>query len=137
MHFTVFGKPTGKARPRIVNGHAYTPEGTREYEDMVRTAFCQNNPGAAPLVGGVRVEILAFYAIPKSASRKERERMESNQLAPVIKPDWDNVGKIVCDALNGLAWHDDAQVVEAMVQKRYGITPMVCVRIEEVRDENA
>jgi Holliday junction resolvase RusA-like endonuclease len=47
-----------------------------------------------------------------------------------VKPDWDNVGKIVCDALNGVAWHDDAQIVDAHVEKRYGIEPMVCVVIE-------
>lgn len=132
MRFTVFGKPEGKARPRVVRGHAYTPEKTSTYEAMVCNAFKTNNPGACRLEGAVRVEIIAFYAVPKSATKARKALMRSNELRPVIRPDWDNIGKLVCDALNGVAWRDDSQVVEALVEKRYGLTPMVCVKIEEV-----
>ena len=85
----------------------------------------------------IRVSILAFYAVPKSACKRLQQQMRNNEVKPVVKPDWDNVGKIVCDALNGVAWHDDVQIVEAHVEKRYGITPMVCVNIEEVTHENS
>lgn len=45
--------------------------------------------------------------------------MLSGQLYPTKKPDWDNVGKIICDALNGIAYRDDAQIVFAAVSKSY------------------
>lgn len=131
------GKPEGKARPRIVNGHAYTPERTQAYEEMVRAAYrtmCGEEAFEPKLP--IKVSILAFYAVPKSAPESLKAKMRNNEIRPTTKPDWDNVGKIVCDALNGLAWHDDAQVVEAFVEKRYGITPMVCVRIEEAKDDH-
>jgi len=137
MRFVVFGKPEGKARPRMTrSGHAYTPENTRAYEEAVRLAYRQNCAGELPYEVGVplRVSILAFYAVPKSANKRTRERMKNNELSPTMKPDWDNVGKIVCDALNGLAWHDDAQIVDARVEKRYGLTPMVCVKIEPIEE---
>ncbi len=135
MRFTVFGKPEGKARARVVKGHAYTPEKTAVYEDSVRVAFRMGNPGARPLVGPVLVEIIAFYAIPSGATKAMQAKMRNNEVRPTTRPDWDNIGKIICDALSGYAWRDDAQVVEATVTKRYGITPMVCVRIEEVPNE--
>lgn len=135
--FTVFGKPEGKARPRVTRNHAYTPERTRAYEEMVRVAYLQGCGSETIIPAGipVTVDILAFYAVPKSAPKKLQAQMRNNKVRPLVKPDWDNVGKIVCDALNGLAWHDDAQVVEAHVEKRYGLTPMVCVRIEEMSSE--
>lgn len=37
---------------------------------------------------------------------------------PRKKPDADNIAKCL-DALNGVIWHDDAQVVECIVRKRY------------------
>ena len=132
MRFTVFGKPEGKARPRVVKGHAYTPEKTAAYEALVQAAFLAGNPGAQPLQGAVQVEIIAFYAVPASASKAKKEQMRNNEVRPVTRPDWDNVSKAVCDALNGIAWKDDSQIVEARVEKRYGLTPMVCVKIEEV-----
>ena len=116
----------------MANGHAYTPEKTRSYEEAVRLAFRTGNPGATLLKGPVRMEILAFYPVPKSAPKALREKMRTNEVQPTLKPDWDNIGKIISDALNDVAWHDDTQVVEAHVKKCYGITPMVCVRIEPV-----
>ena len=68
---------------------------------------------------------------PKSASGALRERMARREVVPVTKPDWDNIGKIIADAFNGVAWHDDAQITQATVHKVYGVTPMVRVEIKE------
>ena len=59
-----------------------------------------------------------------------RENLE----LPLKTPDGDNILKIVCDALNGLAWKDDTQVAEMTVRKRYSKTEaFVRVRIWEVK----
>ncbi len=46
------------------------------------------------------------------------------------KPDCDNIAKIILDALNGLAYDDDAQVVKLYVEKRYGAFDHVTVVLE-------
>lgn len=33
------------------------------------------------------------------------------------RADWDNLGKLVSDALNGIIWVDDRQVIDARVMK--------------------
>lgn len=50
-----------------------------------------------------------------------------------MKPDWDNIGKAVCDALNGIAYKDDSQVVSANVYKVWASDglPKVVVSIGE------
>ena len=45
--------------------------------------------------------------------------MTSGALFPLKKPDLDNVMKIVCDALNGIAYKDDVQIVNAKICKRW------------------
>lgn len=47
------------------------------------------------------------------------------------KPDFDNIGKIVCDSLNNIAYHDDAQIVDAQVRKFFSDDPRVVVTIQE------
>lgn len=142
VSFTVQGKPTGKARPRVVmqNGHAraYTPQATADYEERVRLEY-QAQCGNAYFERGVplMVQIVAYMPIPQSASQKQRERMLRGSLQPVKKPDWDNIGKIICDALNGVAWHDDAQIVRATVSKLYGLEEGVQVCVSEVMHEEA
>lgn len=63
--------------------------------------------------------ITACFGIPKSTSKKARTAMLSGQTYPTKKPDVDNVVKIVLDALNGFAWHDDAQVIDLHISKTY------------------
>ena len=52
-------------------------------------------------------------------------------IRPTRKPDFDNIGKIICDALNGIAYRDDAQIVDALVRKFYSDTPRVIVEISD------
>jgi len=83
----------------------------------------------------VQVGIIAYYPIPKSASKKKRADMESGKLRPIVKPDLDNVMKVVCDALNQIAYRDDSQIVAASLVKMYSNTPRVEVEIIDVGGE--
>ena len=137
MKFTIPGEPQGKARPRVVrNGNftrAYTPEKTASYENLVRLEY-QSQCGdrfydkEIPLA----VTITAHFAPPASASKRKLAAMLDKLLFPMKKPDLDNVAKIVCDALNGIAYHDDAQIVTLHVRKLYAVMPKVDVEISEV-----
>ena len=133
VQFTVPGKPVGKARPRFTRaGHTYTPEKTAEYEALVRSEYARQTqnfrfPDGVP----VKVQICAHYPIPASTSRKNTERMLTGEIAPIKKPDWDNIGKIICDSLNGVAYKDDAQITRATVIKLYSETPCVNVFLQE------
>jgi len=71
------------------------------------------------------MRIIAYYAIPASTSQKKRREMESGLLRPIKKPDVDNLAKVVCDALNKIAYRDDAQVVDAQVSKYYSDQPRI------------
>lgn len=51
---------------------------------------------------------------------------------PLKKPDVDNVAKIILDALNGIAYRDDKQVVTLIVKKSYAGESGVGVTISEV-----
>ena len=130
IEFDVFGEPVGKARPRVVNGHAYTPEKTRAYEQTVRL-ICKTKSKGVMFDKGipVKVGIEAYYKIPKSVSQKVRGSMLSGETEPCKKPDVDNLAKIILDSLNGLVYHDDAQVTELRVRKLYSDNPHVHVTI--------
>lgn len=130
MKFTIPGEPTGKARPRVTKWGAHTPEKTVLYENLVKT--CYDGP---LFEGQLEMRVTAFYGIPKSTAKKYIDSMLMGGIRPTKKPDADNVLKIICDALNKVAYYDDKQVVEAHVSKRYSSIPHVEVEIEEVRNE--
>lgn len=132
VKFTVPGAPKGKGRPRFSsrNGkvRTYTPDTTASYEDLVRMEYGSQCSGISFGDGPVAVTILAKFPIPKSVTKQRRAAMLRHE-RPAKKPDADNIAKIVCDALNGIAYDDDAQVVSLKVEKMYAAEPMVCVVI--------
>ena len=55
------------------------------------------------------------------------------RLLPTVPPDLDKLIRAVLDALTGIAYQDDAQVVELLTSKKYGAEPGVDISIFPVR----
>lgn len=113
VSFDVFGKVKGKGRPRFTRGgRPYTPKATRDYERAIREAY-ENATGRPPepFSGPIAVCIKTYRQLPKSTPKSVTSEPDTH------KPDADNVAKIVLDALNGVAWEDDAQVVRLTAYK--------------------
>ena len=136
IQFDIPGTPRGKQRPRVVrqNGRtiSFTPDQTVQYENLVRWCYKTAEGKRFPDDAALKVIINAFYEIPKSVSKKKRQQMINGEIRPTKKPDADNVAKIVCDSLNGIAYRDDAQIVTCIIKKWYSEEPSVSVEIEEV-----
>ncbi len=129
--FTIPGKPLGKQRPRVLrNGITYTPKETVNYETLVKEIYWNKYPTEKLLEGPVRATITAYMPIPKSTSKKKKALMLERKILPTKKPDWDNIGKIVTDALNEIAYYDDKQIISCTVEKYYSDQPKVQVKIE-------
>jgi len=158
----ISGRVTTKAGRAFVTHR--TPRKTMTYEAVIRSAFSSGYPDWQALPESyVFLSVDALYPPPKKiiARRasliKRLEAMKAKELSTgkavwktgeveaiereltfqrycPVRPDWDNVGKIVCDALNGVAWPDDARVVDAHVEKFYaldGEAPCLRIRIVE------
>ena len=115
----VEGKIKGKARPRFntKTGRAFTPGDTITYENWIRFAY-QEQDGRY-LTGAIRARVVAYYKIPKSYSKKRVQSIRDGLEMPLKKPDSDNIGKIVLDSLNKIAFDDDSQVADLRVIKKW------------------
>lgn len=132
--FEVPGRPRGKGRARFVRatGHTYTPEETVAYESLIAAEAARAMAGGAPISGPVSLTITAVCPIPVSWSKVKRAAALEGRLRPTAKPDFDNVSKVVSDALNHVAWHDDAQIVDARFAKLFGDRPHLLVEVRPV-----
>ena len=92
VRVTVPGEPVGKARPRVTRRGTYTPQATRDAEARVRAAVQGALGDPAPHPGPWTL-VLRFHRV----HRHQR--------------DVDNLAKLVMDALNGVLWEDDHQVL--------------------------
>lgn len=114
---TIPGNPIPKGRPRVANGVARTPLRTVEAESRVGWLV------KAALVGHGGPDD-ALYAV-------EARFFENRQTAQWA--DADNCQKLIGDALNGIIWDDDSQVIEWHVWVERGVnrprTELVIYRI--------
>jgi len=109
LSFTVVGDPMGKPRMTQRDRWMQRPAVLR-YRD-----YCDRIKEAAPnrvLTADVyAVAVMAYLAMPKSWSQK-KQKQHCGQMHRT-KPDWDNIGKAVCDAL----FKDDSGIADGRTQK--------------------
>ncbi|MBJ6360840.1 RusA family crossover junction endodeoxyribonuclease [Paenibacillus sp. GCM10012307] len=136
IQFTVYGEPVAQGRPRASTQggfvRMYDPAKSRDYKDYVRIAASEHAP-AKLLDGPLAMMVIAYRPIPKSFSKKKAADAEAGQIYPVSKPDADNYLKGIKDALKGIMWVDDSQVVDAYVRKRYSFKPRIEVTIRQIK----
>jgi Holliday junction resolvase RusA-like endonuclease len=126
------GLLVAKERPRFV-GRAVTPEKTRRASDaLARAAVAQ--VGTPGLEGALAVEITAGLAIPPSWPERKKALARAGTVRPTARNDVDNLAKTALDALNGLVWQDDGQIVTLSVSKWYADPPETLIVIQRIND---
>jgi Holliday junction resolvase RusA-like endonuclease len=120
MLIIIPGQPIAKGRPRasIQDGriHMRTPDKTANW--TTRAAMEIRRVIGCPMyTGPVRVDVVAVFKRPqRMLAKKWPNRRELH----AVKPDRDNIDKIICDALTKAgAIKDDCQVCDGRVQKFY------------------
>ena len=136
IDFEIKGKAKAKQSFRFSkNGFKYTPSDVVEYANLVRMSFINKYPAwsiAEFADKPLQVKIDVYMPLPKSYSRKKHEQALAGELRPTVKPDCDNIAKNINDALNGIVYPDDKQIVSLCINKHYSVDEYVNVEISEV-----
>jgi Holliday junction resolvase RusA-like endonuclease len=135
IHFQVEGDPKGKGRPRFSRvgnfTKVYTDKQTLSYEAMIATFAKQAMGGTEPLKTPVSVFLYVRLPIPQSYPKKRKEACLNGSELPCKKPDIDNIAKTYLDAMNGVIFVDDTQVIDLHVKKVYAAEAGVDVMVME------
>lgn len=132
--YIIDGEPVAKGRPRFTRrGHTYTPKKTADYENHIKRQLI--GQGAEPFGKEVplKVEVTFYKGHLKSWTKKQVFQAEDGSLLPVKRPDLDNYVKAILDGANEILWHDDSQIVDLLLYKRYDKTPRVEIKVSEIK----
>lgn len=132
----VLGDPVAQGRPRFSRQggfvKAYDPAKSRDYKSYVRLIAAQNAPDS-PVEGAIEFSLRIYRAIPKGMPKYKREAAKAGALRPVTKPDVSNVLKGVEDALKGVWYKDDSQIVGfGVLGKWYDERPRIEIMMREL-----
>ena len=131
--FEIDGPPVPWQRSRQ-NGKLHFISKEQAAARKVVAVLCKAAMRGQPIFDGpLRMDILAVWQWPKSFSEKRRKT--AGEFHKISRPDSDNVSKLICDALNEVAYQDDAQVVELHVLKQFGPRAFTRVTIEQIYEQ--
>lgn len=135
LFFTFNIEPTPQLRPRVNSRgkyvRVYDPPKVHQFKNLLHDlALAQYK--RPPLMGALEVDLIFYRPVQRSLSKTERSRRLSNQSKPVVKPDVDNYVKATLDALTGVLWHDDSQIVKLVSEKRYGESGKIVISVKPV-----
>jgi Holliday junction resolvase RusA-like endonuclease len=134
MKITIPGEMRGKGRPKFTTrggfARAYTDAKTASAETWVKA--CAIEQVGQPLLDGpLSVAIAVGVSIPPSWPKKRQASALAGALRPTGKPDFDNIAKLICDALNKIVWVDDSQITEVSFSKSYSAVPQTILIVEK------
>lgn len=127
--FEIHSLPKAQKQTKFARGHTYDP--SKKEKELVRWQIMPYAP-KQPFEGAVEVDITFFMPIPKGTSCVLMKQMINNVMYHVKRPDIDNLSYLVVNAMKGLIYDDDSQIVDLHLHKRFSETPKTVVKIMEL-----
>jgi crossover junction endodeoxyribonuclease RusA len=128
LSFTVYGSPQPQGSTK-----AFIPKGWKRAivtsdnkklkpwrQDVAEIAL-DEMAGREPSQDAVVMRIVFYFAKPKSASKRIAEK--------ITKPDLDKLLRGILDSLTGIAFKDDAQVIQVQCAKEFGTPERACIEL--------
>jgi Holliday junction resolvase RusA-like endonuclease len=140
LHVFIPGKavPGGSKKAFVVNGHANIVDdakGNQEWRERVAYFARQAFERPALLDGPLEVWATFYIQRPRSHYRVGRFAHVVRDAAPAWptkKPDGSKLFRATEDALTGVVWVDDAQIVDQHISKKWGDKPGVLIVVREI-----
>ena len=106
---------------RAFNNHIVHNKSAELMQWRALIAIEAKNAGCKPVEGAIEIKLDFIYQRPKSVKRP----------LPIVAPDLDKQIRSVLDALTGVAYVDDGQVISIWATKRYGPQAGVSIEISD------
>lgn len=133
IRFEIPGEPVAQGRPRASSTggrvRMYDPQKSRTYKAHVSEIGKEYAP-EKPLEGPLMVRMIFYRRYLKSFTKQERRDAEDGIKLPISRPDLSNYAKGIEDALNGIIWKDDSQIVHLSLEKHYAERSYAFVEIQ-------
>jgi len=117
--FKVEGKPIQQGSMRAFNNRIVHNKSADLMAWRSLVAQEAAKAGCTPIEGAITITLKFRYERPKSVSRQQ----------PTVPPDLDKQIRSILDALTGVAYVDDSQVVSIYATKEYGLPAGVSIEL--------
>ena len=119
IQFRAEGIPVPQGSMKVINGRVLHSQGSALAVWRSTIAWSAKQAGAIPVADPIQMTLVFIMSRPKTVKRE----------FPSVAPDLDKLIRAALDALTGVAYLDDGQVVEIHAHKIYGSSPGLEIRL--------
>ena len=122
------GKPVPYKAPKVYQNRTFNPRHGEKHEvqEEIRRQY------SGPLLeNSISVLFIFYFEVPKSFSKKKRQKALDCELMYTSKPDIDNLLKFYNDTLIGTVIEDDSNIVHLSASKFYSEKPSTHIYIQD------
>lgn len=131
--FEVTGKPVPQKQTQFnrFSGHAYDPSSKdKEFIQWQIKPFAPQTPLLTP----IELDIWFYLPIPEATSGIRRRQMLNQVIHHTKRPDVDNLGYLVTNALKQIVYADDSQITDLHLHKRFGEVPKTAIKVRAIEE---
>jgi Holliday junction resolvase RusA-like endonuclease len=128
MRITFEVDPCPASRPRVTRWSTYYPKRYTKFKKDMQALTSEMETTLSKNLLSVHVDF--YIKMPKSWSKKKTEKLANTYCSN--NSDIDNYIKAILDALNGVLFIDDRQVVEIFARKIYSKQAYIFYKQEEI-----
>lgn len=129
IRFVIYLLPKATPRPRhnFLRNTFYVM-GAKDNRDIFEKAILDAD--IKMITTPCKFECISYLPIPSSMSNGQKLLAEAGLIRPIVKPDWDNLGKTYSDMIQGTLLFDDSLIVEGTSKKYYSFKPRIEIIIQ-------
>ena len=128
MRITFEVDPCPASRPRVTRWSTYYPKRYTKFKKDMQALTSEMETTLSENLLSVHVDF--YIKMPKSQSKKKTEKLANTYCSN--NSDIDNYIKAILDALNGVLFIDDRQVVEIFARKIYSKQAYILYKQKEI-----
>lgn len=129
VRFVIYLLPKATPRPRhnFLRNTFYVM-GAKDNKDIFAKALTKVD--IPMIITPCKFQCVSYLPIPSSMSSVEKLLAEAGLIRPIVKPDWDNLGKTYSDMIQGTLLFDDSLIIEGVSKKYYSFKPRIEITIQ-------
>ena len=118
----------------------YENKKARVFKKLVAHKYCLEYERQLPTEKLLAIDIRFYLPIAQSISANEQLKKRISRLCPDIRPDiannllYSRYDKAIIDALNGLAFKDNSQIIASQTQNIYSDNPHTKIELTEITE---
>lgn len=136
ISFTIYLLPKSTPRPRHnMLRNTFYVIGAKDNKDIFKKFIC--NLDYDMITTPCKFTCVSYLPIPSGMNKIEKILSELGLIRPIVKPDWDNLGKTYSDMIQGTLLFDDSLIIEGVSKKYYSFKPRIEIIIDYMDEHDS